>query len=307
MSADVAFQESGLTRPERHLFLSPHYDDIALSCSGTVALLAAAGARPEIAVVFGAEPDPGQPLSAFASELHRRWGLSTDQVIQERRREESAAASLLGAVSTSLGWSDAIYRGTSYQNDEQLRGPIADAEAILPAQIAADLADRSRSRAMTRFYAPLSVGQHVDHQICFSAALELIAGGWEVWFYEDIPYALAHGALEERLTLIDAAWEAMAPAGIRSQRLVPTARIDISSVWETKLTAILAYPSQVPTIFRHLASDYSKASLDALLRVYATRGNGAPCEQMWRVSPERGAGKPLKGSFGRPIDKQSRL
>jgi LmbE family N-acetylglucosaminyl deacetylase len=286
MSTDGALQESGLTGPERHHFLSPHYDDIALSCGGTVAILAGTGAKPEIEVVFGAEPDLEQPLSAFATELHRRWGLNADQVIRQRRREEAAAAGLLGATSTSLSWSDAIYRGTSYQDDEQLRGPIADSEAALPAQIAAELASRSPSRASTRFYAPLGVGRHVDHQICFAAALELLADGWEVWFYEDIPYALVRNALEERLTQVNDAWEIMAPAAVCVRRLEPADRINISSVWDKKLAAILAYPSQVPTIFRHLARDYSEASIDAVLRGYAARRVGTLCEQMWRLGSE---------------------
>ena len=58
-----------------HRFLSPHYDDIALSCGGTVALLARSGLAPEIAIVFGDEPDPSQPLTPFAAMQHAEWGL----------------------------------------------------------------------------------------------------------------------------------------------------------------------------------------------------------------------------------------
>ncbi|MEZ4497719.1 MAG: hypothetical protein R2845_13310 [Thermomicrobiales bacterium] len=57
--------------PERHIFLSPHYDDIALSAGGTAALVASAGKQADIALVFGSEPDPSQPLSVFAEEMHR--------------------------------------------------------------------------------------------------------------------------------------------------------------------------------------------------------------------------------------------
>lgn len=283
--------ESALSRPTRHRFLSPHYDDIALSCGGTVALLALSGARPEIEVVFGAEPDRSQPLSPFAHQLHRQWGLDAELVIRERRQEESAAAHLLGATSTSLSRGDAIYRGTSYQDDDQLRGPIAAAEATLPDQIAAELGDDLASRATTRFYAPLGVGHHVDHQICFAAALELIATGWDVWFYEDIPYALTTNALDDRLARLNDSWETLAPATLRSRRLEPAALINISTVWETKLAAILAYPSQVPTIFQHAAPDCSTAQIDAALRDYATRRDGVLSEQMWQLSLDGSQGK----------------
>lgn len=285
MSTTGGDPNSVLTQPARHRFLSPHYDDIALSCGGTVALLARGGARPEIEVVFGAEPDRSQPLSPFANELHRRWGLDANRVIRERRQEEAKAANLLGATSTSLSWSDAIYRGTSYQDDEQLRGPIAAVEANLPTQVASELAGQPDSQATIRFYAPLGVGQHIDHQICFAAALALAAAGWDVWFYEDIPYALTANALDERLARVSDTWEKLAPAAVQDRRLAPSAPIDISAVWDTKLAAILAYPSQVPTIFRHVAPDCAREQIDGALRAYATRRNGIPSEQMWRLGP----------------------
>lgn len=288
MNRTGAGVDSVWTQPARHRFLSPHYDDIALSCGGTVALLAQSGVRPEIEVVFGAEPDSAQPLSPFASELHRQWGLDAEQVIRERRQEEAAAASLLGATSISLSRGDAIYRGTSYQNDEQLRGPIAGTEAALPTRIAAELGDDPEGRGATRFYAPLGVGQHVDHQICFAAALELAAAGWDVWFYEDIPYALTANALGERLERVAETWHERAPAAIRFRRLEPATQVDITPVWETKLAAILAYPSQVPTIFRHVAPDASKAQIDAALRAYATRRDGVVSEYLWRLGPGEG-------------------
>ena len=101
--------------PATHRFLSAHYDDIALSCGGTVALLARHGVTPEVRVAFGAEPDPTLPLSPFAVMQHRQWGLAAGEVIRARRVEEAAAAARLGATSSSLTLCDAIYRGDRYQ------------------------------------------------------------------------------------------------------------------------------------------------------------------------------------------------
>ena len=70
-----------------HRFVSPHYDDIALSCGGLAALLAKAGAPVRVEVVFGEEPDPARPLTPFAEEMHRGWGLSAGDVIAGRRAE----------------------------------------------------------------------------------------------------------------------------------------------------------------------------------------------------------------------------
>lgn len=327
-----------LTAPVRHRFLSPHYDDVALSCGGSVALLARTGTIPEIRVAFGAEPDPDQQLSALANVLHRYWGFDAAQVVRERRREEATAVALLGATSTSMSLCDAIYRGQWYQNANQLLGTVATAEAALPNQITAELRDATDLQATTRFYVPLGVGNHVDHQLSFAAGLDLVASGWDVWFYEDLPYALTARALDRRLDQIAASWEAVAPAALQDGFMEPVARIDITEVWETKLAAILAYASQlssvfhlqqpllrrlrgklayasrVPAIIRHVAPDASMPRIEAALRDYASRhGDGLLVEQMWQVRPaepgRQHAGEPGGRNYGidEPQESESSL
>ena len=70
-------------KPVGALFLSPHFDDVALSCGGTVALAAADGPT-HVVTVFAAQP-PGD-LNDFARFQHDRWGTREDTV--NRRREE---------------------------------------------------------------------------------------------------------------------------------------------------------------------------------------------------------------------------
>lgn len=229
-----------LFNPIRHLFLSPHYDDIPLSAGATVRLLADAGRSPETVIVFGSEPDPAQVLSTFAQTMHNGWGFTAADVVARRQAEESAAAGLLGASVRLLPFRDAIYRGDSYRSDDDLFSDPHPAEGTLPELIAASLALPAQPLAGTRFYAPLAVGRHVDHQIVFQAGSRLSDGGWDVWFYEDIPYALKSGALQRRLEEIR-----------QSRMLSPVASIAADGAWSTKIEAILCYPSQLDTIFRH--------------------------------------------------------
>src|SRR3954447_23202548 len=193
-----------LTGPGRHLFLSPHYDDVPLSAGATVRLLADRGLAPETLVVFGSEPDPTRPLSEFARAMHERWVLTANEVIASRQAEEGAAATVLGARSRVLPFRDAIYRGNYYLSDDDLFGSPAPEEATLPAAIAASLDLGDSPDETTRIYAPLGVGKHVDHQIVHLAAQELAIRGWDVWFYEDIPYALNPMALGARLAEVRA-------------------------------------------------------------------------------------------------------
>jgi LmbE family N-acetylglucosaminyl deacetylase len=264
-----------LTRPGRHLFLSPHYDDIPLSAGATVRLLADNGLAPETLIVFGSEPDRARPLSAFAEAMHEQWGLTADEVIASRQAEEAAAAAELGAQTRVLPFRDAIYRGDAYLSDEDLFGSPATEEVALPNAIAAALDLEDSPDATTRIYAPLGVGKHVDHQIVHLAGQELAGRGWEVWFYEDIPYALKPMALDARLAEIDAA-----------TRLAPVARIPAESTWDRKIDAILRYPSQLETVFRqYVGVGTTREEIGEALSAYAARaGDGAMAERFWRLS-----------------------
>jgi LmbE family N-acetylglucosaminyl deacetylase len=263
-----------LTRPARHLFLSPHYDDIPLSAGATVRLLADHGLAPETLIVFGSEPDRARPLSAFAEAMHEQWGLKANEVIASRQAEEAAAATVLGAHSRVLPFRDAIYRRDSYLSNEDLFGSPATEEASLPTAIAASLDLADSPDATIRIYAPLGVGKHVDHQIVHLAGQELAGRGWDVWFYEDIPYALKPMALHARLTETGA-----------GTRLEPVARISVESTWERKIDAILRYPSQLETVFlQYVGVGTTREEIDEALSAYAARaGDGIMAERFWRL------------------------
>ncbi len=211
-----------VSRPTRHVFLSPHYDDIALSAGGAARLAAVAGRTPEIALIFGSEPDLSQPLTPFAEQMHDGWGLSTAQVVRDRRAEESAASAILGTTDVYLPFHDAIYRHDYYDSQEKLFAVPDPREAELPAAIAAALNLDERAKAETRIYAPLAIGFHVDHQTVFSSAQQLAAAGWDVWLYEDVPYALLPGSKQRRLDEI-------------SEIVTPGPSVDIGTAWDAKL------------------------------------------------------------------------
>ena len=262
-----------LMRPTRHLFLSPHYDDIPLSTGATVRRLADRGVTPETLVVFGSEPDREQPLSTFAQRMHEVWGLTADQVIASRYAEESAAATVLGAKSRVLSFRDAIYRGHVYLSDDDLFGAPTAAESSLPREIVATLPLGESPDPGTRIYAPLAVGKHVDHQLVHQAAKDLALNGWEVWFYEDIPYALKPHALEDRLVAIAAA----------GTRLEPAAAIPAEVVWDRKIDAILCYPSQLETVFQQYVGvgTTRREISDALSNYAIDAGDGIVAEKFW--------------------------
>lgn len=268
-----AVSHSELVAPETHLFISPHYDDIALSCGGTAALVSEAGKDAVVALLFGDHPDPNEPLTAFAERMHQDWGMSADQVIAGRRAEEAESSRILGLRDVFLPFRDAIYRGANYLNDDQLFGVPTGTDVDLPERIVAAIAAEGFRPLGSRAYAPLASGFHVDHQLGFKAGVLLASYGWDVWFYEDLPYSLLEGRVADRLSR----------AG---ERLEVAGTVDVSSVWDTKIDAIMAYPSQLKVIFEtYVGAGSSREAIDRVMSEYSKEaGDGRNAERFWRLA-----------------------
>jgi LmbE family N-acetylglucosaminyl deacetylase len=261
-----------LAKPDRHLFVSPHYDDIALSCGGTAALVAQQGRDPVIALLFGSEPDPHQTFTTFAESMHRQWGMEAGEVIAGRRREEAAATATLGARDEFLPFFDAIYRGDQYNNDDELFGSLAAGDRDLPRQIVEALDLGGAPDDSTRIYVPLAIGNHVDHQLAFASGLDVAQAGWDVWFYEDLPYALKPGSRKQRFLAIGHPMEI-------------AATVEVGCVWQVKIDAIMAYPSQLGVIFGYIGKGASREQIEDVMRTYAQElGGGNPAERFWKLA-----------------------
>lgn len=273
LSVTAFLSDEQLLRPERHIFLSPHYDDIPLSCGGIATRISQSGTPPEIALIFGDHPDPDQRLTEFAQQLHDQWGLTAEQVIDARRAEESAASALIGAVDVYLPFHDAIYRGSRYTSDDDLFGEARPDESELPERIVDELRLSDSELGTVRLYAPLAIGNHVDHQHAFLAGLQLAADGYDVWFYEDLPYALIPGKADERLARIESP---LASAGL----------VDVRQVWQTKIDAIMAYLSQLAVIFsEYVGAGSTREAIDLAMQAYSKHvGEDILVERFWRVT-----------------------
>lgn len=262
-----------LTAPRTHLFISPHYDDIALSCGGTAALAAEAGKDAVVALLFGDHPDPDAPMTPFADELHDQWGLSAEEVIDGRRAEEAESSRILGLRDVYLPFRDAIYRGSNYLNNEQLFGVPRGSDLDLPERVIAALAAEGFEAEGTRVYAPLASGSHVDHQLGFQTGFLLQRAGWNVWFWEDLPYSLLENRVDDRVSQIPFAME-------------PAAIVDVTDVWTKKIDAIMAYPSQLKVIFeQYVGAGSSRDAIDRVMSDYSQEaGNGRNAERFWGIA-----------------------
>lgn len=174
------------------LFLSPHLDDVILSCGGHVWQLARAGTVPRIATVFTATPDAAAYSFPFAQYQHHLWGDPPTPMLL-RQHEDRAAGVRLGINDMiHLPMPDAVYRQTPdgeplYSSNDALFGALHPADDAFVDHIMAAL--KPHVRTHTTVVAPLGIGHHVDHQLVRDAGDRLLDAGSTVIFYEELPYA----------------------------------------------------------------------------------------------------------------------
>ena len=235
------------------VFLAPHYDDVALSCGGTVAALAEGTNRnpsgvaeavpapaPLVVTIFGGTPAHDN-LTAFARWQHERWGTDGRDTVAVRADEERAAADHLGCRTLTLPYLDAIYRGDQYLSDDALFGPVLPDDFPLVDRLTADIAALpGLAGPAATLYVPLAIGNHVDHQIVYQVGHRLAACGRRVLGYEDFPYAILGDEHARRMAVIRAA--------LGDPLVVP-----VAATLPRRIAAIAAYRTQLPTIFRFTA------------------------------------------------------
>jgi LmbE family N-acetylglucosaminyl deacetylase len=227
------------------IYLSPHLDDVALSCGGHIYQRTQGGSRREVLIVtIMAGVPPPDHLSPFAHQQHLAWGFSPDQpvadivqaVVQTRQAEDQAACRILGASFRHLPVPDCIYRRHPatgqplYTSDDMLFGTVHPAEKPLIAEIAARLAALPPAG---RIVAPLGIGHHVDHQLTRIAAEASF--GRDLWYYEDYPYIQRDPAQLAPFTTSEQ-WQA---------DLIPLSAAALSA----RLQAVAAYISQLEMLF----------------------------------------------------------
>lgn len=240
---------------ERHVFLSPHFDDAIFSCGGTIAQLVREGKHVTILTVMGGSLPPTVPDTPIVRELHARWQAG-DNPIPVRQREDVNAAQRLGAEIIQLGVPDCVYRMANgqalYPDEASLWGPVHPLDRL---DAYADLSEAAaRALEADYLYAPLGVGNHVDHQLVRRWGTELAARNPKIilQFYTDFPYmkdsSKISSALAEVETPVQPRW-----VYLNAQDLA------------LKMDAMACYESQISTFWQN--TDHMRQDVELSFRV----------------------------------------
>ena len=166
------------------LALSPHLDDAAFSCGGTLAMLAAHGWSVVVATAFTCSvPDP----QGFALACQRDKGLGPEvDYMALRRDEDHAALEALGATPVHLPYPEAPHRG--YHAAPALFEP-PHADDGIAAPLAPDLAALLARWHPALMLAPQAIGGHVDH-VMLLRALDAVGHDAPTLWWRDFPYTV---------------------------------------------------------------------------------------------------------------------
>ncbi len=242
------------------IYLSPHLDDAVLSCGGQIFQRTAVSQKIRILTIMAGDP-PQNSLSKFAQGQHQSWQLLSEATAQ-RRAEDITACQLLGAEHTHWQIPDCIYRhhpetGTTFYNsDDDIFGDVHPQEQLLVTHLAQQFAKLPPHH---QIFAPLTLGNHVDHQIVRQAAEQCFSK--KLFFYEDYPYV-------QRLGGVTAVIPPNAPYQAQTIPLTPNAL-------QTKINAIAAYPSQLTNLF---------SSKPAMIDQVTTFTKTTTGERIWQIT-----------------------
>ena len=229
------------------VFLSPHLDDVVLSCAALASSLAQSYRVIVVTVFTDATPPPH--TRAGRSYLRQCGRTRADHLYQERRAEDIQALRLMGAEHVHLGAVDALFRRRrgerpewqwvvkripelghiypTYRFDAAL-GRISRADRSLMGDLHLQITELVAELRPYILFAPLGVGRHVDHVIVRETAARI---GVRLCYYADFPYSLRQSP-DKRF--------------LRRHRLLPWTWLE--GLGE-KRTLVEAYETQVRALF----------------------------------------------------------
>lgn len=246
------------------IYLSPHLDDVVLSCGGRVFEQVQAGRQVEIWTICAGDP-PQEPFSTLVEELHGRWKTGP-QAQAARRSEDVEACRILGAASRHFDLPDCIYRrlpGSGQQvvtTNAALFQPLLAGESYLVDWLHAELIKTLPVRVV--LVSPMTLGSHMDHHLVRMAAEKL---GRPLWYYPDYPYVTRQPA--ELAAVLGHGWRRTCSVQVTQSGL---------HAWQA---AVAAYSSQISSFWGGLDE------LCAAIEEY-WRNNGGK-SILWRFAREK--------------------
>lgn len=225
-----------------HVFISPHFDDVVLSCGGTLHQLVRNGQTVWVMTMMAGLFNGKLPHTPILEDLHQRWQVGENPLIV-RQLEDINALQSLGVRFIHIPLTDCVYRLVDgeplYPSEESLFGDVHPKDYARQFLDEVGLPFRDAPKTV---YIPLGVGHHVDHQIIRDWGLWLLQHKPDhvtVKFYAEYPYLNIEHAIDDAL-------------GYYAISLTANNVILDADDIQAKVDAIAYYESQISTFWMSL-------------------------------------------------------
>ncbi len=205
------------------LFLSPHLDDVAFSCSATLLRLRRAHYSVRLVTIFTQSVENPQGF-ALACQTDKGFAPDVDYLALRRREDEEFCR--LADIENFAHWTfpEAPHRG--YNSAPELFAGEKEGDEIWR-----EVAQKLREEPVPDLvFVPQGLGNHVDHLQLIRAAMDVFPFE-KLRFYRDTPYAIRQPEAQPSSLL---------PADLRGE-VVPFGDADLFQ----KIAGCCAYESQL--------------------------------------------------------------
>lgn len=241
------------------LFISPHLDDVAFSCGGTLIKLADENWCTILCTIFTKSVLHPKGF-ALACQLDKN--LSPDIDYMQLRRTEDAEFARIANASEAihLDYAEAPHRG--YDSAPDLFNGVHENDEIWR-EIAGRINETVEAFEPSVIFAPQGIGNHVDHLQTIKAVLanNFLA---KLFWYQDLPYAIRHSKAAKSDLL---------------QNASKAEKVDITSTIERKILGCCAYKTQIDFQFggaESLAADLQQfhfQQTDQFVEIFANQSS----------------------------------
>ena len=193
----------GAGRPNL-LFISPHLDDVALSCAGLIFGLA--GTKETCIITIFTDAGGHKPTLSAKRFLKLSGTNNARSHFDKRRNEDILATKYLGAKHAHLEFEDGSFRRKNAPKNwlarilpefehiyptyrwHLIRSKVAESDQPLIRKVAKSIRDLNLIVKGSLIFAPWGFGGHADHLIAKKVAESL---NCDLCYYSDIPYCFA--------------------------------------------------------------------------------------------------------------------
>ncbi len=213
------------------IIFAAHSDDIALSMGGY--LLVNKGSCVEIINVFS---------NCLKSINLSKYLRTPKEVTFFNNEEEKLYAKITGISLKLLHYPEALQR--NYKNP--ITNKIGNQDKALVKTLENQINQILIKQKPIQAYFPLSIGNHIDHIILYKIGRLMLNKGFNILFYEDLPYTKEIWPIELETQFKE-----------KTEGLRVIKRVDISEVIQRKIQLALIYKTQYDKQYLSKISDYA--------------------------------------------------